>query len=291
MRAGADAIEALCVKASPGELERFASRLVDSICGADSDAGCVGLRVTSTSPVVRAVLETQMPTFPPGVAMSPIPTYPGGAVTMPAFPDATAAMLPLSRHGHGLADDARSHVRCNANSGLQPRGAHKRGRAARVADMELEFSMERHAAGCVAEFGPDAAASLRRGLAPESELRARVRGEYGLSFVDGEFDFSVAEMLSGKFARSGACNALAASDLLGMCVVAVETRLARLVVGAVVAAMLTRPRAGAALASLPDKLLVRIAQSARDDVRAARDAHAWHLGRAVRGAVGGRRFE
>ena len=144
----------------------------------------------------------------------------------------------------------------------------------------LEFSMERFVDACVGEFGAGAADALRRGDAPASELRARVRGEYALSFVDGEFDFTVGEMASGACARregpDALCAALAAVEMLGRCVVAVEARLARLVLGAVAAALASRRRlAGlAGLAALPDDVLVRIGDVAWCDAFAARLAFA-----------------
>ena len=107
-------------------------------------------------------------------------------------------------------------------------------------------------------------------------------------------DFTVAEMVSGAFPsseswytsssiqllRNALCTPLAASDMLDMCVVEIEVRLTRLVVGAVVAAMRApraplAPRAAkATLASLPDALLARIADLAIDDLRRARADYA-----------------
>ena len=146
--------------------------------------------------------------------------------------------------------------------------------------------MSRLVSKCIAEFGAAAPSALRSGRAPTSELEARACGEYALAYVDGEFDFTVAEMVSAGFKDSGAplCdqvlrNRLAASDMLDMCVVEIEARLTRLVVGAVVAAMLSRRRRGdalakATLASLPDALLARIADLAIDDLRRARADYA-----------------
>ncbi len=152
--------------------------------------------------------------------------------------------------------------------------------------------MSRLVAKCIAEFGAAAPSALRSGRAPTSELDARACGEYALAYVDGEFDFTVAEMVSGVFKDFGAplrnqvlcnqvlCNRLAASDMLDMCVVEIEVRLTRLVVGAVVAAMRApraplAPRAAkATLASLPDALLARIADLAIDDLRRARADYA-----------------
>jgi hypothetical protein len=65
--------------------------------------------------------------------------------------------------------------------------------------------------------------------------------------------------------------------MLDMCVVEIEVRLMRLVVGAVVAAMLSRrePRAEkTTLACIPDALLARIANLAIDDLRIARAGYA-----------------
>ncbi len=67
---------------------------------------------------------------------------------------------------------------------------------------DAEFAMDRFVAACVAEYGANAPLVLRSGRAAalRSELHKRVRGEYAVSFVDGEFDFTVAEMVSGTFA-------------------------------------------------------------------------------------------
>jgi predicted phosphoribosyltransferase len=57
-----------------------------------------------------------------------------------------------------------------------------------------------------------------------------------------------------------------------MCVVEIEAQLAHLVVGAVIAAMLSRRKnqERTTLASLPDALLARVANLAIDDLRRAR---------------------
>ena len=153
--------------------------------------------------------------------------------------------------------------------------------------MQTEFSLDRFASKCVAEFGGAASVALRAGRAPTSELDVRLCGEYAVSFVYGEFDFTVREMVSGVFGqcetgytsssiqlvRNAVCTPLAASDMLDMCVVEIEVRLTRLVVGAVVAAMLSRhdPKPEkTTLACIPDALLVRIADLAIDDLRLAR---------------------
>jgi hypothetical protein len=147
------------------------------------------------------------------------------------------------------------------------------------------FEIPVFASKCVAEFGTAAVWALRSGRAPRSELRARVCGEYALSFIDGEFDFTVAEMASGVFAceracaspsihlvRNAVCTPLAAADMLDMCVVEIEAQLTSLVVGAVIAAMLSRRKhqQRTRLASLPDALLARVANLAIDDLRRAR---------------------
>lgn len=102
--------------------------------------------------------------------------------------------------------------------------------------MSAAFEIPVFASRCVAEFGTAAVQALRSGRAPRSELRARVCGEYALSFVEGEFDFTVAEMVSGVFScdreHNAVCTPLAASDMLDMCVVEIEAQLAHLVVGA-----------------------------------------------------------
>ncbi len=158
----------------------------------------------------------------------------------------------------------------------------------------MVFEVDAFVAKCVAEFGAAAATELMRGRVPGCvtgpELSERVRGEYEASIVQGEFDFSVCEMVSGVFAdREGAafddkvCTWLAASELLDMCVVGIVAAHARLVVGAVAATIASRRRVAAetepgteprsslaSLASLPDALLVRIAESALDDARRAR---------------------
>ena len=137
--------------------------------------------------------------------------------------------------------------------------------------------MSRLVSKCIAEFGAAAPFALRSGHAPTSELDARACGEYTLAYVDGEFDFSVAEMVSGVFTSDTACTRLAASDMLDMCIVEIEVRLTRLVVGAVVAAMLSRrePRPEkTTLACLPDALLARIANLATDALRVARADYA-----------------
>ncbi len=150
--------------------------------------------------------------------------------------------------------------------------------------MSAAFEIPVFASKCVAEFGTAAVQALRSGRAPRSELRARVCGEYALSFVEGEFDFTVAEMVSGAFSceRSYAspelqlvlnavCTPLAAADMLDMCVVEIEAQLAHLVVGAVIAAMLSRRKSQRTmLASLPDALLARVANLAIDYLRRAR---------------------
>jgi hypothetical protein len=155
----------------------------------------------------------------------------------------------------------------------------------------LRFSMSRFVSKCIAEFGATAPLALRSGNAPSSELHARVCGEYSVAYVDGEFDFTVAEMVSGAFpsseswytssniqlVRNALCTPLAASGMLDMCVVEIEVRLMRLVVGAVVAAMLSRrePRPEkTTLACIPDALLARIANLAIDDLRIARAGYA-----------------
>lgn len=138
------------------------------------------------------------------------------------------------------------------------------------------FEIPVFASRCVAEFGTAAVQALRSGRAPRSELRARVCGEYALSFVEGEFDFTVAEMVSGVFScdreHNAVCTPLAASDMLDMCVVEIEAQLTSLVVGAVIAAMLSRRKnqQRTTLASLPDALLARVANLAIDDLRRAR---------------------
>jgi hypothetical protein len=137
------------------------------------------------------------------------------------------------------------------------------------------FSMSRLVSKCIAEFGAAAPSALRSGHAPTSELDARACGEYTLAYVDGEFDFSVAEMVSGVFTSDTACTRLAASDMLDMCIVEIEVRLTRLVVGAVVAAMLSRREPEkTTLACLPDALLARIANLAKADLRVARADYA-----------------
>jgi hypothetical protein len=141
----------------------------------------------------------------------------------------------------------------------------------------LHFSMSRLVSRCISEFGATAPFALRSGNAPTSELDARVCGEYSIAYVDGEFDFTVAEMVSGVFPSCAVCNTLAASDMLDMCVVEIEVRLAHLVVGAVVAAMLSRrePRPEkTTLACIPDALLARIANLAIEDRRLARAGYA-----------------
>jgi len=151
--------------------------------------------------------------------------------------------------------------------------------------------MSRFVSKCIAEFGATAPFALRSGNAPTSELHARVCGEYSVAYVDGEFDFTVAEMVSGSFplseswytssniqlVRNALCTPLAASDMLDMCVVEIEVKLMRLVVGAVVAAMLSRrePRPEkTTLVCIPDALLARIANLAIDDLRLARADYA-----------------
>ena len=59
--------------------------------------------------------------------------------------------------------------------------------------MQTEFSLDRFASKCVAEFGGAAPFALRSGRAPTSELDARLCGEYAVSFVYGEFDLTVGE--------------------------------------------------------------------------------------------------
>jgi hypothetical protein len=105
------------------------------------------------------------------------------------------------------------------------------------------------ASKCIAEFGTAAVFALRSGHAPKSELDERLCGEYSLAFVEGEFDFTVAEMVSGVFpscawaspniqlVRNALCTTLAASDMLDMCVVEIEAHFTRLVVCAVIEAM------------------------------------------------------
>ena len=151
--------------------------------------------------------------------------------------------------------------------------------------MSAAFEIPAFASKCVAEFGAAAVQALRSGRAPRSELRARVCGEYALSFVEGEFDFTVVEMVSGVFAceraykspelhlvRNAVCTTLAAADMLDMCIVEIEAQLTHLVVGAVIAAMLSRRKhqQRTMLASLPDALLARVADLAIDDLRRAR---------------------
>ena len=150
------------------------------------------------------------------------------------------------------------------------------------------FEIPLFASKCVAEFGTAAVWALRSGRAPRSELRTRVYGEYALSFVEGEFDFTVAEMVSGVFScerayaspniqlvRNAVCTPLAAADMLDMCVFEIEAQLARLVIGAVIAAMLSRRKhqQRTMLASLPDALLARVANLAIDDLRRARSSY------------------
>ena len=145
--------------------------------------------------------------------------------------------------------------------------------------------MDAFVSACVAQFGANAASALRLGCAPDSELERRVRGEYELSVVQGEFEFTVAEMVTGVFARDdpeflddaalqrAITTPIAAADFLDMCVVEVERALARRVVDTVVAAMLARGTGGA-LAALPDVLLVRIAETARAGLRRAQKDYA-----------------
>jgi hypothetical protein len=144
----------------------------------------------------------------------------------------------------------------------------------------LHFSMNRFVSKCIAPF------ALRSGNAPSSELDARVCGEYSVAYVDGEFDFTVSEMVSGVFpssssiqlVRNAVCTPLAASDMLDMCVIEIEVRLMRLVVGAVVAAMLSRreprPEKTTLACIIPDALLARIANLAIEDLRIARAGYA-----------------
>ncbi len=147
----------------------------------------------------------------------------------------------------------------------------------------MAFEMDAFVSKCIAEFGTAASFALRSGHAPKSELGARLCGEYAVSFVDGEFDFTVAEMVSGAFPscdrayassrtlQNALCTPLAADDMLDMCVVEIEVRLTRLVVGAVIAATLSRRKnEQSTLSVLPDALLARIANLAMDDVRRAR---------------------
>jgi hypothetical protein len=146
----------------------------------------------------------------------------------------------------------------------------------------MVFEMDVFASKCIAEFGTAAVFALRSGHAPKSELDERVCGEYSLAFVDGDFDFTVAEMVSGEFpslewasqniqlVRNALCTVLAASDMLYMCVVKIEAHFTRLVVCAVIEAMLSRNKTGSALACIPDALLARIANLAIDDLRRAR---------------------
>lgn len=148
-----------------------------------------------------------------------------------------------------------------------------------------EFAMDRFVAACVAEYGANAPLVLRSGraAAPKSELHKRVRGEYAVSFVDGEFDFTVEEMVSGTFAsfernlqspniqlvQNALCTPLAASDMLDMCVLEIETMMTRVVIRTVTAAILSADRS-TNLACLPDALLVRIGDLAMADLRLAR---------------------
>jgi hypothetical protein len=152
----------------------------------------------------------------------------------------------------------------------------------------MSFAMDVFVSKCITEFGTAAAFALRSGHAPKSELDARVCGEYSVAFVDGEFDFTVAEMISGVFpqceralasssiqlVRNAVCTPLAAADMLDMCVVEIEVQFTRLVVGAVIEAMLSRNRTECALARIPDALLARIAGLALDDLRRARSNYA-----------------
>ena len=142
--------------------------------------------------------------------------------------------------------------------------------------------MDRFVSKCVSEYGTDAPMALRSGRAPVSEMHMRVRGEYALLFVEGEFDFTVAEMVTGVFScernyrsqdmdlvRNAVCTPLAALDMLDMCVVQIEANLTRLVVRTVIAALLCTDRAST-LACIPDALLVRIADLAMSDLRLAK---------------------
>jgi hypothetical protein len=158
---------------------------------------------------------------------------------------------------------------------------------------DAEFAMDRFVAACVAEYGANAPLVLRSGraaaprseaAAPRSELHKRVRGEYAVSFVDGEFDFTVEEMVSGTFAsfernlqspniqlvQNALCTPLAASDMLDMCVLEIETMMTRVVIRTVIAAILSTDRS-TNLACLPDALLVRIGDLAMADLRLARE--------------------
>ena len=151
---------------------------------------------------------------------------------------------------------------------------------------DAEFAMDRFVAACVAEYGANAPLVLRSGraAAPRSELHKRVRGEYAVSFVDGEFDFTVQEMVSGTFAsfernlqspniqlvQNALCTPLAASDMLDMCVLEIETMMTRVVIRTVIAAILSADRS-TNLACLPDALLVRIGDLAMADLRLARE--------------------
>ena len=77
--------------------------------------------------------------------------------------------------------------------------------------------------------------------------------------------------------RNALCTPLAASDMLDMCVVQIEVRLAHLVVGAVVEAMLSRREQRpeeTTLACLPHALLALIANLAIEDLRLARAGYA-----------------
>jgi hypothetical protein len=152
--------------------------------------------------------------------------------------------------------------------------------------MCADFEMPVFVSKCVAEFGTAAVFAVRSGHAPKSELSARVRGEYALSFVEGEFDFTVAEMVSGVFpscerayassnmqlVRNAVCTPLAASDMLDICVVEIEEHFTRLVVGAIIAAMISRRshEQRSPITSIPDALLARIANLAIADLRRAR---------------------
>ena len=132
--------------------------------------------------------------------------------------------------------------------------------------------MDSFVAACVAQYGANAASALRLGCAPDSELERRVCGEYELSVVQGEFEFTIAEMVTGVFSRDdpdflddealqrAITTPIAAADFLDTCVVEVERALSRRVVDTVVAAMLARGT-DCALAALPDALLVRIAKN------------------------------
>ncbi len=152
--------------------------------------------------------------------------------------------------------------------------------------MDSVFEMHVLVSKCVAEFGTGAVLALRSGHAPKSELNARVCGEYALSFVEGEFDFTVAEMVSGIFPsceiayaspniqllRNAVCTPLAASDMLDICVVEIEATFTRRVVGAIIAAMISRRKheQRTMITSVPDALLARIAHLAIADLRRAR---------------------